>query len=222
MFGYTLDRLPGRKPAADMAIHPHNRLSGKSIIGTRAGIVDWEPCNTLIPAGKFTLKLMPAGPLPMVCAPGSSGRGGSTCDRHRHHRTNRWRSCVVACLTAPSEGDPPSRRFRSASCCDVRTAPGHRPDRSMDPGAPAAAASGPAGAVHRGSGKDPSRPVGVDRDAGHAIRPGPPSRSPLAGSHRPCRAARRRFRQPVDLRAVGSATTASTSSADGPFLSPAP
>lgn len=57
LFGYNLDRLLVRKAAAGMTIHSHNRLGGKSLIGTWGGMVDWEPYDTYVSAGNWTFKI---------------------------------------------------------------------------------------------------------------------------------------------------------------------
>lgn len=56
VFGYNLDRLLLRKKAAKMTIHSHNRLGGKSLIGTWGGMVDWEPFDNYVSAGAWTFK----------------------------------------------------------------------------------------------------------------------------------------------------------------------
>jgi hypothetical protein len=56
VFGYNLARLLVRKMASGMTIHSHNRLGGKSLIGTWGGMVDWEPFDTYVSAGTWTFK----------------------------------------------------------------------------------------------------------------------------------------------------------------------
>lgn len=56
VFGYNLQRLLLRKQAAGMTIHSHNRLGGKSLIGTWGGMVDWEPYDNYVSAGNWTFK----------------------------------------------------------------------------------------------------------------------------------------------------------------------
>lgn len=56
VFGYNLARLLLRKMATGMTIHSHNRLGGKSLIGTWGGMVDWEPFDNYIAAGAWTFK----------------------------------------------------------------------------------------------------------------------------------------------------------------------
>lgn len=56
VFGYNLDRLLLRKKSAGMTMHSHNRLGGKSLIGTWGGMVDWMPFDTYVSAGNWTFK----------------------------------------------------------------------------------------------------------------------------------------------------------------------
>jgi hypothetical protein len=56
LFSYNLQRLLLRKQAAGMTIHSHNRLGGKSLIGTWGGMVDWAPFDTYVSAGNWTFK----------------------------------------------------------------------------------------------------------------------------------------------------------------------
>jgi hypothetical protein len=56
VFGYNLARLLLRKKAAGMTIHSHNRLGGKSLIGTWGGMVSWGPSNNYTTAGAWTFK----------------------------------------------------------------------------------------------------------------------------------------------------------------------
>jgi hypothetical protein len=56
LFSYNLARLLLRKQAAGMTIHSHNRLGGKSLIGTWGGMVDWEPYDSYVSAGPWTFK----------------------------------------------------------------------------------------------------------------------------------------------------------------------
>lgn len=56
VFGYNLERLLLRKKATGMTIHSHNRLGGKSLIGTWGGMVDWGPTGTYGSAGTWTFK----------------------------------------------------------------------------------------------------------------------------------------------------------------------
>jgi len=56
VFSYNLARLLLRKKAAGMTIHSHNRLGGKSLIGTWGGMVDWEPFDKYVSAGAWTFK----------------------------------------------------------------------------------------------------------------------------------------------------------------------
>ncbi len=56
IFAYNLDRLLVRKAASSMTIHSHNRLGGKSLIGTWGGMVDWEPFDQYVSAGNWTFK----------------------------------------------------------------------------------------------------------------------------------------------------------------------
>lgn len=56
VFGYNLKRLLLRKKAVGMTIHSHNRLGGKSLIGTWGGMVDWGPSNKYVSAGPWTFK----------------------------------------------------------------------------------------------------------------------------------------------------------------------
>jgi hypothetical protein len=56
VFGYNLARLLLRKKSAGMTIHSHNRLGGKSLIGTWGGMVDWEPFDNHVAAGAWTFK----------------------------------------------------------------------------------------------------------------------------------------------------------------------
>ncbi len=56
VFGYNLARLLLRKKATGMTIHSHNRLGGKSLIGTWGGMVDWGPTGKYVSAGPWTFK----------------------------------------------------------------------------------------------------------------------------------------------------------------------
>lgn len=56
VFSYNLARLLLRKQASGMTIHSHNRLGGKSLIGTWGGMVDWEPFDSYVSAGTWTFK----------------------------------------------------------------------------------------------------------------------------------------------------------------------
>lgn len=56
VFSYNLARLLLRKKAPNMTIHSHNRLGGKSLIGTWGGMVDWEPFDNYVAAGPWTFK----------------------------------------------------------------------------------------------------------------------------------------------------------------------
>lgn len=108
VFGYNLDRLLLRKQAADMTIHFHNRLGGKSLIGTWAVMVAWQPGDTFVPVGNCTFKndgtwsyANGGGRWVQMDDPGGGGRRQWTRDRRRPHGASRQRSCVVACLTVP-------------------------------------------------------------------------------------------------------------------------
>lgn len=57
VFGYNLQRLLLRKKAGGMTIHSHNRLGGKSLIGTWSGMVAWEPSSKYVSAGPWTFKI---------------------------------------------------------------------------------------------------------------------------------------------------------------------
>jgi len=57
VFGFNLSKLLLRKKAAGMTIHSHNRLGGKSLIGTWGGMVDWGPTGRYAAAGPWTFKL---------------------------------------------------------------------------------------------------------------------------------------------------------------------
>jgi len=56
VFQYNLDRLLLRKKSEGMTIHSHNRLGGKSLVGTWGGMVDWEPFGNYVAAGAWTFK----------------------------------------------------------------------------------------------------------------------------------------------------------------------
>ncbi len=56
VFGFNLSKLLLRKKTTGMTIHSHNRLGGKSLIGTWAGMVDWEPFGNYVSAGVWTFK----------------------------------------------------------------------------------------------------------------------------------------------------------------------
>jgi hypothetical protein len=56
LFNYNLARLLLRKQTSGMTIQSHNRLGGKSLIGTWGGMVDWEPFDTYVAAGPWTFK----------------------------------------------------------------------------------------------------------------------------------------------------------------------
>jgi len=56
VFGYNLDRLLLRKKTAGMTIHSHNRVGGKSLVGTWGGMVDWKPFDNHVEAGIWTFK----------------------------------------------------------------------------------------------------------------------------------------------------------------------
>jgi hypothetical protein len=56
VFGFNLSKLLLRKKATGMTIHSHNRLGGKSLIGTWGGMVDWAPFDNYVAAGVWTFK----------------------------------------------------------------------------------------------------------------------------------------------------------------------
>ena len=56
VFGYNLARLLLRKQTASMTLFSHNRLGGKSLVGTWGGMVDWEPIDNYVSAGNWTFK----------------------------------------------------------------------------------------------------------------------------------------------------------------------
>lgn len=56
VFSYNLQRLLLRKKAAGMSLYSHNRLGGKSLVGTWGGMVDWEPIDNYVAAGAWTFK----------------------------------------------------------------------------------------------------------------------------------------------------------------------
>ena len=56
LFSYNLARLLLRKQTSGMTIQSHNRLGGKSLIGTWGGMVDWEPFDSYVAAGTWTFK----------------------------------------------------------------------------------------------------------------------------------------------------------------------
>jgi len=56
LFGNNLAQLLLRKKATGMTIYSHNRLGGKSLVGTWAGMVDWGPKGSYVSAGPWTFK----------------------------------------------------------------------------------------------------------------------------------------------------------------------
>jgi hypothetical protein len=56
VFGYNLSKLLLRKKVTGMTLHSHNRLGGKSLVGTWGGMVDWEPFGSYVSGGVWTFK----------------------------------------------------------------------------------------------------------------------------------------------------------------------
>lgn len=55
VFGYNLQRLKVCKMTTGMTIHSHNRVGGKSLVGTWGGMVAWGS-NSYVSAGRWTFK----------------------------------------------------------------------------------------------------------------------------------------------------------------------
>jgi hypothetical protein len=56
LFGNNLAQLLLRKKGTGMTIYSHNRLGGKSLVGTWGGMVDWGPKGSYVSAGPWTFK----------------------------------------------------------------------------------------------------------------------------------------------------------------------
>ena len=56
VFWFNLQQLKLFKQATGMTIYSHNRLGGKSLVGTWGGMVAWGPTNHYVAAGPWTFK----------------------------------------------------------------------------------------------------------------------------------------------------------------------